>query len=82
MQACAPNERPTDTEPTHNRSKHTKPLNIVGCQNAGPTASSSVYIYICISPFSFLIITNLSLIITIVSIGNIMNAISTMLIYY
>ena len=29
----------------HNPSQHTKPLKIVGCQNAGPTASSSVYLY-------------------------------------
>ena len=32
----------------HNHSKHTKSEKIVGCQKAGPTASSSVCIYIYI----------------------------------
>ena len=40
MHACAP--------------KHTKPLKIVGCQNAGLTASTSVYIYMHILLCAFL----------------------------
>ena len=58
MHACAPNERPTDTE-THAQPFETyKTLKIVGCQNAGPTASSSVYIYIYIHTLCIYIYTH------------------------